>query len=272
MKKILVPTDFSTPAAHALKVAAQLAKKHHAEIYLFHALELPVHLATTNTGKIPEAVFYMKLAHQKFEGLKKEPFLKDITIHETIDSGTAHSGITETIKKNAIDIVVMGSTGASGLKEMFVGSNAEKIIRTCEVPVLIIKKEHENFNINNIVIASDFSSTSQKNLNKGVALMTGFEGTVHFLYVNTPHLFLTTLEAEHQMKAVIDKTGMTNYTSNIFNDVSVERGILNFSQKINADLICLGTHGRKGLAHFFNGSIGEDLANHAMRPVMTYRI
>ncbi len=45
-----------------------------------------------------------------------------------------------------------------------------------------------------------------------------------------------------------------------------------YAEKIDADLIAIPTHGRNGLAHFFVGSIGEDLANHAKLPVMTFKI
>ena len=60
--------------------------------------------------------------------------------------------------------------------------------------------------------------------------------------------------------------------THIYNDTSVEKGILNFANEINANLIGMGTHGRKGISHFFNGSISEDLVNHANMPVMTFKI
>jgi len=63
-----------------------------------------------------------------------------------------------------------------------------------------------------------------------------------------------------------------NYTINIYNDENVEKGILNFSHIIDADLIGISTHGRQGIAHFLNGSISEDLVNHAKRPVITFKI
>ena len=63
-----------------------------------------------------------------------------------------------------------------------------------------------------------------------------------------------------------------DYTLNIYNDISVEAGILNFTKLIEADVIILNTHGRRGLAHLFNGSIGEDLANHAKLPVITFKL
>ena len=58
----------------------------------------------------------------------------------------------------------------------------------------------------------------------------------------------------------------------IYNDYSVERGVLNYSEKIGADLIGIPTHGRKGISHFFMGSIGEDITNHSPIPVITFKI
>ena len=58
----------------------------------------------------------------------------------------------------------------------------------------------------------------------------------------------------------------------MFNDYTIEKGILNFAHHIDAGLIGISTHGRKGIAHFFNGSVSEDLVNHAKRPVLTFKI
>ena len=58
----------------------------------------------------------------------------------------------------------------------------------------------------------------------------------------------------------------------IYNDYSVEHGLLNYSKKEKFDILAIATHGRKGLSHFFMGSIGEDLANHADLPVLTVKL
>ena len=55
-------------------------------------------------------------------------------------------------------------------------------------------------------------------------------------------------------------------------DYSVEKGIINFANTYGADLIAVATHGRTGLAHFFGGSISEDVANHSTLPVMTFKM
>ena len=272
MKHILVPTDFSPQAEFALKVAAQLAKRHDADIYLLHMLDLPLHLATVDSGQLPEAVFFMKLAHKKFEKFMDKEYLKDINVYETVEPYKTHDGITHAIKKNNIDFIVMGSNGATGVKEMFIGSNTEKVVRTSTVPVLVIKDEIKSFEINNLVYACSFEPDSFDAYKRAAEFANSFDAKMHLLFVNTPNQFTTTTESEDKMNSFINKVKPNTYTLNVYNDNTVEDGILSFSQTVKADAIGISTHGRKGLNHFFNGSIGEDVANHAIRPVITFKM
>ncbi len=275
MKKILVPTDFSNEAENALKVAAQLAKKHDCELILLHMLDLP--LNQLNVGgavptDLPEAVYFMRLAHKQFEDLLKNDYLSGIRVSEMVDFHDISVGILETCKKNNVDLIIMGSHGADGLKEMFIGSTAEKIVRTSDTPVLVIKNEHEEFNIEEFVFASDFNNDNKETYKQAVKLAESFNAKIHLLMVNTVSNFTTTATAKVRIAEFIQGTDFSNYTVNIYNDETVEKGILNFSHIINADLIGISTHGRQGIAHFFNGSISEDLVNHAKRPVITFKI
>ena len=74
------------------------------------------------------------------------------------------------------------------------------------------------------------------------------------------------------MKKFLSSFNVSKVKTHIYNESNVEKGILNFANSVNADLIGMSTHGRKGLSHFFNGSISEDLVNHANRPVVTFKI
>ncbi|HZW63144.1 MAG TPA: universal stress protein [Flavobacteriaceae bacterium] len=274
MKRILVPTDFSKEAENALKVAAQLARKHKAEIFLLHMLELPLHQIDALSGHsdLPEAMFFMKLAHKKFEETLAKDYLKGVQVHETVDFQEAFSEIKNVCKKKNIDLIVMGSHGVSGFKEMFIGSNTEKVVRTSDVPVLVIKNEHKQFEVSNFVFASDFKKDSRETYKQATRLAESFGATMHLVMVNTANSFTTTADANKRIQEFIKGNPFENYTINIYNDKSVESGILNFSHAINADLIGISTHGRQGIAHFLNGSISEDIVNHAKRPVITFKI
>ena len=274
MKKILVPTDFSEQAENALKVAVQLAKKYDSEIYLLHMLELPMQdFDVMNTPSVlPEAMFFMKLAQQRFETMLAQDYLKGVKVHDIVKNYPSFSGIIDTCHEHGVDLIVMGSYGATGFKEMFVGSNAEKVVRTSDIPVLVIKSNHAEFSIDRFVFASDFKKDNKDTYRQAIEFAKAFGAKMYLLMVNTANNFISTSEANKRIHEFIKDYDFKDYSIHIYNDETVEIGVLNFAKEIDADLIGISTHGRQGIAHFFNGSIGEDVVNHAKRPVITFKI
>ena len=130
MKKILIPTDFSDHAEYALKVAAQIARENDGEIVLLHMLELP-HQGSDAVGsgkELPEIMLFKNAAIRKLEDLMDEDYLDGLKVSEVIQFDLAFEGVLKVSKKNDVDLIVMGSHGASGYKEMFIGSNIKSII------------------------------------------------------------------------------------------------------------------------------------------------
>ena len=274
MKRILVPTDFSEQAENALKVAAQMAKENGSEIYVLNSLELPSHLASSGaTGAMPESLFFIKLAEKHFEELLKKPYLDGLLIHEAIiGHGEVYNDVSEVVTEKDIDLIIMGSHGINGFMEMFIGSNTEKVVRTSTTPVLVIKNEHQNFKTDNFVYATDFSDECKTPFKEAQKFAGGTNSHLNLLYVNTPNGFKTTQEINSRIKEFVKDMDEEKFSIHIYNDTSIEKGILNFAKESNANLIGMGTHGRKGISHFFNGSVSEDLVNHANMPVMTFKI
>lgn len=280
MKRILVPTDFSSQAENALKIAAQFAKRFDGEIFLLHMLELPMQLVQPASGSaigggnsnLPEALFFMKLAKKRFAELMKRPYLKGIKVHETVEFHQAFEGIMEISKAHNCDIIIMGSHGSSGFEEMFIGSNTEKVVRNSTIPVLVIKKDYTDFKVENFVFATDCNLENKHTLEKANRFAKMIDAKLHVVYVNTANNFRTSSESQKCLKDFAEGADLDNFSLNVYNDVTVEKGIMNYAKETNAGLIGISTHGRKGLAHFFNGSISEDLVNHANRPVVTFKI
>ena len=276
MKNILVPTDFSEQAENALKVAAQFAKTYNADIYLLHMLELPMQLidptSNNNSQNLPESLFFMKLAHKRFEEVLASDYLEGVTVHETVHFHEAFDGTMEVSKEHDCDLIIMGSHGATGFKEMFIGSNTEKVVRYSEIPVLVIKQEIPNFRVDNFIFATDFSEETKRPFNEAVKFANKIDANIHLVYINTANKFKTTEEAEKKMSNFLEGMESKTFNLHIYNDRTIEEGILNYAQSIDAGLIGISTHGRKGLAHFFNGSLSEDIVNHAKRPVITFKI
>ncbi len=278
MKKLLVPTDFSEQSEYALRVAAQIAKQINGELIVTHMMGLHNTLInTTDNRSAEQALFQLKLSQQKFKTFLDKNYLSGIKVTDTVENQTVFSGINTIVKKHDIDLVVMGSHGTTGLiEDIFVGSNTEKVVRTSEVPVLVIKKDRVNFKINKVVFACDFKPENVDAYKNAMQLFRLFDATIHLIYVNLPQNFKSTLQMKAMvddfLKAAGDQETISSEDIVYYNDFSAEEGIFNFSKQVDADLIAIPTHGRKGLAHFFAGSITEDIANHLELPVMTFKI
>ena len=152
MKRILIPTDFSKYADEAIEVGAEIAKKNDCEIILIHMLELPGQMNDAIKGEtsIPEIMLFKRKAEETLKNIKNRPYLAGIKITEVVRLDNAYQGINNYIKQNSMDLIVMGSHGATGINEIIIGSNTEKVVRQSETPVLVIKNKIDNFKIQNI--------------------------------------------------------------------------------------------------------------------------
>jgi nucleotide-binding universal stress UspA family protein len=277
MKKIIVPIDFSEHSEYALKTAAKFAKRYNAELLALHMLEMSdVMLSASDGLQHQKAAFFLQLAEQKFETFLDKDYLKGVNLTPIIKHFKVFSEVNDVALKNDVDLIVMGSHGTSGMKEYFIGSNTERVVRNADIPVLVVKNEMGNVNFEVVAFACDFSEECIKSYLNAMSLFKNMGSKVYMVYVNLPNdRFKSSLEIEKRVvnffnkaDGNLDKMKDVHYVS----DYNVEDGVLTFSNKIGADLIAVPTHGKKGLAHFFEGSIGEDVANHSTLPVITFKI
>lgn len=273
MKTIIVPIDFSEQSEYALKAAASLSKKHGSEILALHMLELNEAMISSSEGFHPEqTVFLLKMAEKRITEFLNKPYLVDVKVTPIIKHFKVFSEVNDIAEKHKADLIIMGSHGSDGLKEIFVGSNAEKVVRNSNIPVLVIKDELEDFKVDSFVFACAFKEESLPAFYKAQEFASKLSASLNLVYINTPgDNFLSNQDAYENINSFMQKANAGKEVT-IYNDYSVERGVLNYSESIHADIIGIPTHGRKGLSHFFMGSIGEDITNHSTIPVMTFKI
>lgn len=277
MEKVIVPVDFSNHSAWALEVAAGIAKKNNAELLVLHMLELSTGLLTkSNNQHQTTAIFLLKIAEAKFEEFLQKDFLEGLKVTPIVKHFKVFDEVNDVAMEHDADLVVMGSHGTSGSRDIFIGSNTEKVVRNSDVPVFVVKNQIPDLKLDEVVFACDFKYENIRPYLNATKLFKAFESTINLLYVNLPNEnFRSTTEidtrvADFLMKADGNLDSMKNVHYQA--DYSVERGIINFSNKVGADIIAIPTHGRKGIAHFFTGSVGEDVANHSALPVITFKI
>lgn len=276
MKKILVPCDFSKQAINAFRMALDIAQQSKGVVHLLNVVEIPV---VTDPVAMPAMSFEVTLlkdlterAEREFEKILQKYNTKGIKVVTNVQFGGVCGIILEYTKDNKIDLVLMGSHGATGLRELLMGSNAEKIVRKSPVPVFIVKNYYKG-PIKNIVFPNALDLEGQDDLiSKIKGLQNFFKARLHIVWINTPVNFMSDLATSEKLDAFVKRYGLRDCTTNIFNHLNEEEGILQFRDTIKGDMIAMGTHGRKGIAHIVNGSLAEDVVNHTDRLVWTYSL
>jgi nucleotide-binding universal stress UspA family protein len=157
MKQILVPTDFSTCADNAINFAVQSAKIIPVKITLLHSFEVNNNIYTDYLGVNRE--FNMTMLNgieEKMMQLKKSIFETDGMVVDTyISTNSLQEAITKFIKEKKVDLIVMGSLGASGMKEKLWGSRTGAVIGKSSVPVIVVPVEYEWKKPHNILLATN---------------------------------------------------------------------------------------------------------------------
>lgn len=276
MKKILVPSDFSPAAQQAYTFALDLAKKTNAEIYVVHAFFTPfmydAYSVAPPTWLTPEI-------WQRFEEEAREKFNKMKSAHSRqnditfrVIEGPTTQVILDFIDKEDIDMVVMGTHGSSGFDEYVFGSTTEKIVRFSKVPVFAIRKAVNIGSIDNIVFPTNGALDQDKFIVRLKELQKMFDAKLHILYVTTPYHTRGNREMRIKLEDLAKRYDLKNYSVNIRTEFTEEAGIIDFTDEINADIVAMPTHGRRGLAHLFVGSIAENTLNHISCPIWTYTL
>lgn len=165
MKKILLPTDFSENAFNALKYALTLFKDQPCNFILLHAYEEPkgsegTFIAIKYLIKKDVARHFKKLM-RKIDGLQPE---KQHTFESRTIYGSMSNSTLNVAKKKNVDMIILGTKGASGLKEKLIGSNTATLLRDASYPVIAVPESATFNGLKNIVLASDFNPISDKNI------------------------------------------------------------------------------------------------------------
>ena len=275
MSKILVPVDFSEQAENALMFALKLGQGKDIEVEAIHIIEYPVGAAIDPVGMTvptPYDADFLRLLRENAEKQMAEFLTKfdGFTIPEVIiEMGNPYTAITDAVAGREVDLIVMGTKGSSGFKEFLIGSNAEKVVRLAKCPVITIGQKTDPTEIKNIVYATNVFDTSEYLVSQVKQLQHMFQAKIHLLRVNTPNNFERDQLVNKALDQMAQRFMLKDYTTNIYNDVYEDQGILTFAKSINADMIAMGTHARKGIGHFIAGSLAEDVVNHAKRPIWT---
>lgn len=271
---ILIPTDFSEISEKALQMTSMLAKKMPVNIHMLHVIESVSDTLPTNTclsDTIGLITFQQEIyaASVHFNHLRHKGFVFD----GRVSIGRLLSCVAEFVKTEEIDLVVMGTEGSEGIIELIAGSNAQQMVRHLEVPVITIKYDAEILALNDILFVSDFGCIGDPGEIELVSRIANtFNSTVHLLQI---------VSDKDQLKVDAITVQMTNFAQvhkidrfqiHIHQQNQILKGVQNFNEEEIVDMVCIRTHGRKGISHLLFGSIAEKLVNRCNKPVLTFHL
>lgn len=280
MKTILVPYDFSKEADYAFDFAKEMAERTQNHLKLFHVIELPTPQSFNSFGEAGafsnegSQIFMIELIEKRKKQMAEfeAKFKNQAFSFETkMIFGNPFAGISKEIVDAKADIVIMGSKGSSGIEEVLIGSNTEKVVRNASCPVLTIKSQVSPKDIHKVVFASDFNEVPGDVVARLKTAVSTINAELHLVKINTPSIFENTRSSKEKMKAFVEDFEVEAASMEVYNSASEEDGILEYADDMNADMIAMATHGRTGFLHLLSGSIAEDVVNAAKRPVWTMK-
>ncbi|MDZ4680632.1 MAG: universal stress protein [Saprospiraceae bacterium] len=281
MKKILVPVDFSDASLNALNAACHFAVRTNASLYVLHVNEMVPYILSVPRYDFPAAAVaaeqYNKEADERIQALKSVVLgtagFGKLKVEVAVKEGLMISVVKETVKKEGVDLLVMSTLGTSGWKEVFVGSNTERVIRHASCAVLVIPDGMDELKIKRVLVPTTLKPDQRGVFETVKTWQDLLDFDVHLLYVNDPLYALAPGDIEMAKDELVAQTGLRKVTLHRYGQTLYEEeAILHYAFKEKANLIMMGTHQRRGLSHLLFGSITEDTVNHTHVPVLAVPI
>ena len=276
MKTILVPTDFSIPADSAIHYAVKIAVLWDASLILYHSFipfESGFYLLSLSEKENMEAHKKLtdRLTAMKNSIVKKNPNLS-ISIH--VDQGPEAIKIINFCKKSKVDLIVMGTKGASGLKEKLIGSFTAEVIANAPCPVLAIPNKYKFKVPKKIMYATNYTKKDKKVLQSLLEFNRLFDAKINILHIDWGiTLFTADEDYEKYKKTIQNHFKDFEFTFNHTVGKDVTKTILEETLIDKTDIIVMNPIKRKGIWNrLFNRSVTKKMAYHVPIPLLTIPI
>lgn len=276
MKTILVPTDFSIPADSAIHYAVKLAALLDASLILYHSFipfESGFYLLSLSEKENMEAhkKLTQRLTAMKNSIEKKNPNLS-VSIH--VDQGPEGIKIIDFCKKSKADLIVMGTKGASGLKEKLIGSFTAEVMTKAPCLVLAIPNKYKFKVPEKITYATNYSKKDKKVLQSLLEFNRLFNAEINILHVDWGITLFTADDDYERYKKTIQnhfKDFKFTFDHSVGKDIS--KTILEETLLDKTDLIVINPLKRKGIWNrIFHRSVTKKTAYHVPIPLLTIPI
>ncbi len=277
MKKILVPTDLTVLGDYAYTIASKIAESNDAQIILLSVVMAPQNTLFDANGN------FIEDGESDYTVLKQ----KQVLLQEQLDKfaenkkqiskqisviGNINQAILNCTKNEEIDLIVMGTNGNYSQTLFSHQSHAEFLINHSSIPIITLKCDRSNLNVDKIAFVSDFLEPENYQLDTLKKVQSIFDSTLILLKILTKRQIRPKEEIIKTIENFAEKNELNKYEIHFYEDQSVEHGVSKFCAEKDIDLIALGTHQRSGFSKFFRHSITDDIVNNVFHPILTFPI
>jgi nucleotide-binding universal stress UspA family protein len=271
MKKILVPTDFSDTAMLAADVASQLSEKILAETHFLTCISSPQTPWESLGEKGWRDLQEVRGAQKHYADLAKRHSAARMRQVMAYSFGDLVPAMVRYVDREDVYMIVMGSSGAEGVRELLVGSNAQKIVKTLSCPVMVVKQRDKSQRFQKIVFASDFRREALAPFRHLVELADSLGAHIQLLQVKAEDAAVYEKALAKPVVEEFERAAMrVSHSFHEFADVTVELGIKHFVEDRQADMVAIVHDGRFDKRGLFTSSLTYSLVNHFEVPVLTY--
>lgn len=270
LNKILFPTDFSSSANNALLFAIDLCKRTNASLHVLYVQSMPIMDASYPMDSyLPILKQIEESANANLEGLKNQKLIPsgiDFVIHQSVGNHVALE-ITNFAESSKMDLIVMGTKGASGIESVLIGSNAASVVSKAIIPVLVIPPSAHTTQLKNLLYASDYNEPEFPALNQLQYFAALYKANINVLHVSTEsdnyfdmgNSLFTSKKNEGKLAdiTIINRK-----------DMEITDAITEQIKERQIDLLVLAKHNRSFFDRLFHRSISRQMAFHTTIPLL----
>lgn len=277
MHKILVPTDFSKNSLKATTYAAEVAQKTGAAIFLLHVMEPGVNVLMDSVTQ--SNIFAAEIVNSKLEQLdlaKKtvKEIYPDIKVETELSKGSVINSILDFAESQRIDLIIMGTTGASGLKEFFMGSVAAATINRSKIPVLTVPASYEMEKPDAILLATHQFEKNMGLLKKVTGISQLFSAKIYVaVFVDTDVEGITeyknyTAQLNEYIQFLKGTFPEIIFEGEVLEGKDFEITIDRYSNKKEVDIIAMITYPKSFIDTVLRRSMTKKMAFHSTIPLL----
>jgi len=266
---IIVPVDFSEQSLIALEQACNVAEVLHSTVILLHITDEPA-FAFSAAAKAAQEEREIEIRTRLNQLCIDIQSKRKIDCSYELKEGKIYDQIAEFSKEKEARFIIMGTNGSVGIKKKFIGSNALRVVKESEIPVITIKGQNHNQGISTIVLPLDLTKETKQKTAKAIELAQAFNSKICIVTVteSDDEYVINNLQRQvNQIQGILTNNGIENSADMIEKTGSISESILNYAKEKNADLIMIMTQQEQNFTDLFIGSSAQELINHSEIPV-----